>query len=135
MMTNRDIGNYQLSCLKMVREFPDISTLFRKNRYAVPTSPREINVGYWQNDAIESIARELKCIYDYSHIYDNNVNIYVPDDYYNYWGSHTIKISFCNETQNGYLSWYDEHARKYHKQNFLDNGDLSSIINVIQECE
>jgi len=134
-MTKCDIGNYQKSCLRMVKEFPYISDLFRKNRYAVPTSPRQINVGYWQDDDIENIARDLKCIHHYSYIYDNNVSIYVPDNYYNYWGSYTIKVSFCCETQKGYLSWYDEQERKYNKQDFLDNDDLLRQIEIVQECE
>lgn len=135
MMTKCDIGNYQKSCLRMVKEFPYISEMFRKNKYAVPSSPRQINVGYWQDDDIENIARNLKCVNHYSYIYDNNVTIYVPDDYYNYWGSHTIKVSFCCESQYGYLSWYDEQDRKYNKHHFVDNIDLLKQIEIVQECE
>lgn len=135
MLTNVQIGNYQKSCLKMVREFPNISEMLRKNKYAVPSSPRTIDVGYWKDDNIENIARELKCIYYYSCIFDNNINIYVPDDYYNYWGSESIKIMFCPDDQKGYLCWYDKQARKYHKQYFSDIDDLYHQITIIQDCE
>lgn len=135
MMNKNDVCNYQKSCLKMVREFPRISTLMRNEKYAVPTTPRHINVGRWMTEEIENIARELKCVNNYSSIYDNKLNVYVPEKYYNYWGCDIIKIMFCSENQQGYLCWYDEQERKYNKVPFMDIADLFTHMNTIQECE
>jgi uncharacterized protein (UPF0128 family) len=119
----------------MVREFPYLSAILRQHKYVVPHAPRPINVGNWKTDEIENIARSLKCVNLHSCIYDNNVSIYVPDSYNDYWGCSVFKIMFCMEDQKGYLCWYDEQERKYNKLHFIDNDDLVNKINIIHNCE
>jgi hypothetical protein len=132
-MKANETDKYKKSCIKMIMEFPKISKLLTQKNYIVPKTPNKVCSGYWNDEYIDTIAREVG-LDNYLRMYDNNVNIYVPNEYYDYWGSNMIKILF-KPNEKGYICWYDEQERKYNTEEFGDTLDLLGCINRIENCE
>ena len=73
-MKANETDKYKKSCIKMIMEFPKISKLLTQKNYIVPKTPNKVCSGYWNEEYIDTIAREVG-LDNYLQMYDNNVNI------------------------------------------------------------